>query len=261
MSLVITVVSCHRDRDAGCHQSIRRTWGEEALKLGIDVVFFIGGDRPEGLQKDEVWLNVPDSYNDLPYKTQAVAGWFLNSCFPYMFKCDTDTFIVPEHLLENDFQNADYLGTPVNPTYLNGGPGYFLSRAAAQVLCSERVDETAEDRWVGRMLDGLVTKKDGGEKFWRYATWHYPVGIYGKKRYHPDSKWMETMACAHLGHKGYDPRGLHFQDRAENGHGEGEYRVVMSIPGRPDEVRVISEKELKYWQGHRIVKKILSPKW
>ena len=261
MSLVITVLSCHRDRDIGCHDCIRNTWGKEAKELGIDVFFFIGGECPTALAGDEFWLDVPDGYYDLPHKTKAVAAWLLSdTLYTYMLKCDNDTFLVPELLFNTGFWKTDYSGTPINEVYMHGGAGYFLSKRAAQIVAHSEVDEEAEDRWVGRMLS-KVEKRDLGEAFWRRASWHYPVGIYGKRRYHPDSKWMETMACAHLGHTGYDPRGLCFQDRAENGHGEGEYRVLLMFPGHEDRIKILTEKELKFWQGHRLVREVLSPKW
>jgi hypothetical protein len=85
--------------------------------------------------------------------------------------------------------------------------------------------------------------------------------MYGKKKYHPDSKWQETMARAYLGGKeGHDPAGLCFQDRCENGIADGEYKVILRIPGH-DQPRILSKQELEYWQQHNLVERVLNPRW
>jgi hypothetical protein len=261
--LLIAVCSCHRDREAGGHAAIRRSWGHIAVAAGIDVRFFVGGksgiiDDP---QPDEVWLPVQDDYEALAIKTKAIAGWFLKHDYTNLFKCDNDTFVIPQRLLESDFENVDYLGSPVGDVYHHGGVGYFLSRTAAEILVDSDVDDTAEDRWVGRMLTGRVSKANAGDKLHRFASWHFPTGMYGPKKYHPDSKWQETMARAYLGGKeGHDPRGLCFQDRNENGIVDGEYKVVLRIPGH-DQPRILSKQELNFWQQHNLVAKVINPRW
>jgi hypothetical protein len=260
--LLIAVCSCHKDRDVGCHDSIRRSWGRVALEAGIDVRFFLGGRYPANLEADETWVPVPDDYLSLPHKTKAIAQCSLIQGYDYLFKCDNDTFLVPKRLLQCGFEDFDYYGTPVNKIYLNGGPGYFLSKRAAEIVAASEVDEQAEDRWVGRMLGDRVLRGDAGEKFWRYSTWHYPVGMYGPKRYHPESQWQETMARAYLdGTEGLDPRGLCFQDRAENGIMVGEFKILLRFPGREDVVKVVSREELTYWKGRKMVREILTPRW
>jgi hypothetical protein len=264
--LLIAVESCWKDRNANCHEAIRRSWGQIAVDLGIDVRFFIGGDKPNNLAADEIWLDVPDDYYSLPHKTQAVAKWFLDHDYTHLFKADTDTFIVPDRLLTSGFEQFDYYGSSVDSTYYHGGIGYFINRKSAEILSVSPVgSETAEDRWVGHALDGKVSKADAGDKLHRYASWHFPVGPwYGNKRYHPDSKWQETMSLAHMGTEGLDahnPRGLCFQDRAENGIADGEYKALVHFPGHPDRVAVLSKRDLDWYRASNLLVRILSPQW
>ena len=265
VKLLIGITSCHKDRNTGCHEVIRRTWGRIATALGIDVRFFVGGEKPAAMADDEVHVEVPDDYYSLPHKTKAVAGWFLEHDYTHLYKCDNDTFVHPQRLLSSDFAEADYYGEPVDPVYFNGGPGYSISRKAAEILVASEVgDDVNEDHWVGSMLHGKdIIKRNGGSGLWRYCAWHYPVGAYGNRRYHPDSKWQETMARAYLGigEAGLDPRGLCFQDRTENGLRDGEYKILLIWPGHPDRVVTVSKKELDYWQGHHLVRRIISPRW
>lgn len=270
MKLLIAITSCQRDLAIGCHDAIRASWGRVAVSLGIDVRFFVGGeDVSNSLRPDEVWVPVRDSYYNLPHKTKAAVQWFLAQehshlfkKYTHFFKADNDTFVHPQRLLDCGFEDADYYGTPVSNIYMNGGPGYFLNRKAAEIIAASEVgSNTAEDFWVGTMLTNVV-RKDGGEKFWRFASWHFPAGAYDGKRYHPDSKWQQTMARAHLGSiDGLDPRGLCFQDRAENGIMNGYVKVLMKFPGHPDRVRTLSQKEFLFWKGQGFIKEILSPRW
>lgn len=262
--LLIAVESCWKDRNAGCHEAIRRSWGQIAVDAGIDVRFFIGGNEPNDLAADEIWLNVPDGYYDLPHKTRAIAQWFLDHDYAHLFKADTDTFIVPDRLLTSGFEQFDYYGSSVDSTYYHGGIGYFISRKSAEILAARDVgSETAEDRWVGHTLVDKVQKQDAAERLFRYASWHYPTGMYGTKKTGDGiNRWQLTMARAYLnGTEGDDPRGLAFIDRAENGIFDGEVKALVRFPGHPDRVAVLSKRDLDWYRASHLLIRVLSPQW
>jgi hypothetical protein len=53
---------------------------------------FIG--RPDNkLHADEVMLDVDDSYECLPAKVKAVAGWALTHDYDFLLKLDDDTYL------------------------------------------------------------------------------------------------------------------------------------------------------------------------
>jgi hypothetical protein len=165
VKLIVCVTSCQRDwRLRGCHERIRKGYGAN-LPKNIELKFFIGGPQPAGLQDDEIWLDVPDGYLDLPTKVKAIFKYALECDYDHILKVDTDTVVnlaqVP------DFEQFDYLGctgqvVPANTErpklgsskwYAVGG-GYFLSRKAAEIVVQHEPTAAmwAEDVWVGSLL-------------------------------------------------------------------------------------------------------------
>jgi len=187
MSLLLAVKSCERDAQQGFHQAIRETWGTYA---NAPVNFFIGGERVLSVVSgDEVRLNCPDGYWELPHKTKAILQWFLGwTEHSHIFLMDCDTFVSPEFFQLN-YQEYDYagrfgfwptgtkmgttfayndgLGNTIDPchAWASGGYGYFLSRKAAQLVVDSTPMSWAEDLWVGQVLgphiiDGSVKGHD-----------------------------------------------------------------------------------------------------
>ena len=84
--LLIAVKSCRADLARGFHDEIRKTWG----KYLPNVRFFVGqGDTLSSLLWDEEVVNVPDDYDSLPFKTQAILRWGLAQDYSHFFLCDT----------------------------------------------------------------------------------------------------------------------------------------------------------------------------
>lgn len=196
--ILIAVKSCLRDRDAGFHQAIRDTWGKDFEGMA-DVRFFMGEYTRDRL-KDEVCLFVDDTYEDLPFKTQAICEWMYHSWYTHVFLCDNDTFVKPTALLASGFENHSYsgyfnLGTkgPFSYTdergnliekcwpWASGGTGYFLSDWAANIVKSSSPLSWAEDLSVGQILGPLVAQSIANLDIRDKATWHifktakYPV--------------------------------------------------------------------------------------
>lgn len=177
--VLIAVPACHRHNyeshsDTSIHQNnatderieaVRATWANyvKSFNRYVDIKFFYG-EMPEGIQarqaeSDEVFLPVPDAYDSLPIKVQAIYKWALERSFDYTFKADDDTFVYVDRLLASGFENYDYLGyctsdqrQPLKDRYASGGSGYFVSQKAMKILAAATVDDWAEDRWVGKVL-------------------------------------------------------------------------------------------------------------
>src|SRR5215469_6598908 len=109
MRLLIAVKSCRRDQQTGCHEAIRETWGN-GLPEGVDVRFFMGGEGPIWMDVDETLLNVPDDYWTLTPKTKGICAFTVEKNYDFVYFCDTDTYLVPERMLQSDFRSYDFSG-------------------------------------------------------------------------------------------------------------------------------------------------------
>jgi hypothetical protein len=133
---------------------MRDTWLPEAVRLGIDYKFFhgVGAKRKD----DVVIVNANDGYYDLTSKTKEKVKWALVQGYDYMFSCLADCYAVPERLLSSGFEKYDYFGDvfchPNGNPYCQGGPGYFLSKKAMEILNDDPTNYPNEDCWVGDVL-------------------------------------------------------------------------------------------------------------
>lgn len=222
--LLIAVKSCRRDADRGYHDIIRKTWGRDVV--GADVLYFMGRDGGDCSVKDfqyhkedEVKLyHALDDYDSLPYKTKEILRFSLAIGYDFTFLCDTDTFVIPSRLLSCGYERYDIsgrfgqtpeLGTtfryndgrgnvidPCHP-WPSGGVGYFLSRAAAEVISDLTPTSWAEDLWVGQVMGPLIQsgKMSGKDldEFEGRTAWHFPRKAYNNQVYDPSFGWMEKM--------------------------------------------------------------------
>jgi hypothetical protein len=177
MKILIAILSCVRDTGNGFNQAVRETWLKDLN--GADYCFFLGRGakiRPDDYP-DEFILDCPDDYLGLPYKTKALLK--AASDYEYIFKVDTDTYVVPDRLLQSDFYNYDYvghfngaIGVP-NVIYgkcyswASGGSGYWLSKKAAEIVANAEVLPSSicpiskipcEDLWIGQVLGPSIEK-------------------------------------------------------------------------------------------------------
>lgn len=177
MKILIAILSCARDAGNGFNQAVRDTWGKHVE--GADLRFFVGHGA-NARHSDEIRLDAGDEYLDLPQKSRALQRWIVGEGYDFCFKCDTDTFVVPERLLASGFEKHDYTGVFNGPlgipdhvhggwmerpsgrqgkfyAWPSGGSGYWVSAKASQLIAQENeVDDYAEDRWVGQVLGSRI---------------------------------------------------------------------------------------------------------
>lgn len=171
-------------------QAVRDTWARDLAPFAgsVDLRFFYGAP-PEGAEfvpeADEVLLPVPDDYEHLPHKVQAICRYAVENNYDYLFKCDDDTAVYVDRLvtelLGRPFEYAGYVNS-VNEC--SGGPGYFLSQRAARLVGnSGNPEQWAEDKHTAAVLARrdiyparLVGHIPGFEKHW-----YWPDGFDGTK--------------------------------------------------------------------------------
>src|SRR5579859_2961326 len=140
-------------------QACRETWVKDFEPFKSITVKFFYGKPSDGFPRqplpDEVFLDVPDGYGSLIEKSVAICKYAVEHDFEYVYKCDTDTWVFAEKLLVEMMENAfDYAGYR-HANVCSGGPGYFLSRHAAEIVArngDQRRHEYAEDVHVSRVL-------------------------------------------------------------------------------------------------------------
>lgn len=165
----------HSDRQERRIQAARSTWlNDVADYANVEYRVFYGRGSHEQL-KDEIFLDVDDSYQGLPKKVQAICRWALDHGFSWLYKCDDDTFCYVGRLLESGFEKFDQMGFRMqhHGAYIVGGPGYTLSRNAMEAICRDNVVGWAEDLWVGGTLRKYGCKLQGDSRFLSGFGDHY----------------------------------------------------------------------------------------
>jgi len=175
MKVLVAILACHRYvgmpgkgwdwTNRMKHNSIpvdvqiaacRETWVKDfAAYPNVDVRFFYGRGANRQPLPDEVFLDVPDDYKSLPYKTRGVCQWSGERQYDFIFKTDDDTFVWVDRLMKSGFEAYDYVGsasvhTPQN-LYVTG-LGYWLSARAARLVAAAQPNNTLEDHWVGSVM-------------------------------------------------------------------------------------------------------------
>lgn len=178
MRLLVAVSTCWDFEKNGSNQVIRDCWLRDCAAVGIDYRLFVGfGQGAEDdflfgkMHHDTIFLpQIEDGYGHLSYKTQASLRWAHAVGYDFVFRCFPDTYCRPERLIKCGFEAHDYYGdfrgehcTPDN--YPSGGPGYWMSRKAYELLLNApiegagaqgkhtRVWSYAEDLWAGQILN------------------------------------------------------------------------------------------------------------
>ncbi len=175
MKRLIAVFTCHaytyekQDEGAAHHsgvqknrsQAIRNTWyrtWEENYKDQIDLKFFFGRWPQEATRcplPNEVFLDVPDDYNNVSYKVQGMCKWALANNYDQILKIDDDVYLYIDRLLDN-LDNSDYRGYEIELSNCQAATGaaYWLTNKAMQIVADAEVDpkERREEIFIGRAL-------------------------------------------------------------------------------------------------------------
>jgi Galactosyltransferase len=214
--LMVAVKSCQADKARGCHEAIRRTWGGELKRLGVETRFFVGADNDNYVkyESDEVSLRCEDTYDELPFKVREICKWGYGKTASHIFFTDVDVCVFAKNLLSSDFEDADYVGRfhEQKPNLVTrreilgrdrketiercynwaSGYGYFLSRKAMGEVAQAFPKTFAEDVFVGQVLGPLNAT---GEIFSKHlvktvAIYHNENGNSSSAVYDPNGDWM-----------------------------------------------------------------------
>jgi hypothetical protein len=148
---LIGVCSCQGNDEK--RNAVRSSWFPKDNSK-VCARFFVGAGDDAPLDEDTVVLNVPDDYEHLPIKVFEFFRYAMNHLdFDYIFKCDDDTFVVPERVYDLMENGVDYVGNEfiLNRGAADGGAGYLLShRVIEKIVADTSLDSTGnEDIIVG----------------------------------------------------------------------------------------------------------------
>jgi hypothetical protein len=161
--IIITSAHCHAKR----REAVRRTWLKR-LPSNMTATFIVG-DGPSNDEPDVLQVAAPDDYGSLWVKVREAFRYSLRFDQPdydYLFKCDDDTYVVPERIESaitevKPGRLGQYIGRLCghNSDYCQGGAGYLLSRWLVGKLatapdCPDPL--WGEDGWVGCHARSLV---------------------------------------------------------------------------------------------------------
>jgi hypothetical protein len=221
MKCLILISSCFDFEINGNNDALRETWLRDVAKFpGLDCRFVIGTGQGAVPMADYLLLpDVEDDYGHLTYKTRASHEWAVAEGYDFVFQCFADTYAVLDRLMDCGFESHDYHGDfrtegngPGTLNYASGGPGYWLSRKACEMLCGKPIlgvwrDDLmpyVEDMWVGNVLgrrrEELIyfddTKRfiNKGQSIWprsnnQIISSHLSCG-------HPNEKYCKEMMYA-----------------------------------------------------------------
>lgn len=185
MKCLVAVSTCWDFEKSGANDVMRSCWLKDCAAAGLDYRMFVGvGQGAEQqvlvgeLPPDMVLLNeVEDGYGKLSYKTQHSLRWAHAREYSHVFRCFPYTFCIPERLVKCGFEGFDYFGSFRGETagpdnYPSGGPGYFMSRRAYELLLHAPIE--------GSEAMGKHTRVwSYGEDLWsgQVLNWHRDIGL------------------------------------------------------------------------------------
>lgn len=151
--MILLINSCKADRENG-KQDVNLCWIREWEGVPYRFVLGRGNDNP---RRDELIVDVPDAYQNMPDKHQAACAWALQNDSGYAVLTCTDTYVHVGRLLSSVGSSKDYTGHKIpNERYASGGAGFVLSPAAQRLVVAAKLGGTGfGDKWVGEaVVDG-----------------------------------------------------------------------------------------------------------
>jgi hypothetical protein len=186
MKILAGVYTCDKHHERA--SIVKKTYYKDFINANIDTKFIVS--NKDNLV-DENYLSLPcePHYEHLPQKTFFFLKYAYDKKYDYIFKCDDDTFICVDKLLEINFNYFDYVGNFFRTTddyeigslvdkqgweafgknkifnekyrqlrkeffngvYATGGTGYFLSRNAIKIFLDqvEKLQEFDQNFYIG----------------------------------------------------------------------------------------------------------------
>lgn len=133
-ALLVAVKSSFEKMEAGAHDKIRGSWGQE-LRGRAHLKFFIGRDTPldrtmannnprhsYSPKSDEVILDCPDEDNGMVFKTRGICGYVGSKNISHALIVGTNTRLLVKKFLAINCNNFDYMG------HFNGEIGDIAAR-------------------------------------------------------------------------------------------------------------------------------------
>jgi len=171
--ILVGVCSCQAA--AARRKACRDTWMRH-LPPGVECRFFLGGREPLACEPDVVALWENDDYLHLPAKGLAFYAWALeNYDFDWLFKCDDDTYLVPDRLKSLCDRRYDLVGdmSLAQRGFPSGGAGYLMSRRLAERIVEhggEIPAVGAEDVLFGKLAIKLQARRHATPRLFMGCT-------------------------------------------------------------------------------------------
>jgi Galactosyltransferase len=133
--------------------AVRETWLKDAIAHPEVTAKFFFGKSDVTPAEDEVNLPVPDDYANLAPKTLEILKWSVANGFDYSLLCDDDTIVYVDRLVAEikTTPDLDY-GGHQHGNVCTGGPGYIVSKKAAEAVIRNFHQNWAEDVSVAKSL-------------------------------------------------------------------------------------------------------------
>lgn len=226
--IIIGVITC--DKHELWRKACEDTWVKKVTKPYR--VVWAAGQHIVG--QPEMADGKPDTYHNLPHKIRGLCDYALSMGSDWLVKVDCDTYLYPDRL---KVPTRDYAGIKRGPSkpefvpegarnvadYCSGGI-YWLSKRAMKCIIDARVDDWAEDRWVGNILLENGIYPEHIPDF--HSVSHVPV-----TDYNVDTKLMALTALT-------EPYEMYLLDEGkdDNSHGGGaHYRSMGPVVRVPRE--------------------------
>lgn len=154
-------MNCHGRSYQAKADAQRQGWvaALRQINTAVDVVFFTG-QSPHGRppKSDEVFLDVPDTYDGLPLKVQAIMRWAQeHGPYEYVAKADDDVYMVPERVATLPLKGG-YIGRfrgPCGgfPAHFASGFTYWLGRREQAIVANTQWNgDWMDERWIANTL-------------------------------------------------------------------------------------------------------------
>lgn len=185
---IIAILTCEKNKDR--LEAVRETWVKDLTEnFKVFYVFARPGEKTE-LRGSNLYLDCADNYENIPGKIISLYNFLIaNFDFDYIYKCDDDTYVNIQALLELDLEDKDYVGnfvkneeTTIDRTahygkcadkslevpyrgefitpWARGGRGYFLSKRATIELCKLATHQDISDLFEDKMVADILSRAD-----------------------------------------------------------------------------------------------------